>query len=73
MATVVHDKLRDRHPHVFGSATFTSVDDLAADWEARKRVEKSRASVMDGIPAELPALVRIDDDDLQYLQRYRVP
>ena len=57
VAANVHDKLRDRHPHVFGNATFTSSADLAADWEARKRDEKSRRSVMDGIPAQLPALL----------------
>ena len=57
VARTVHDKLYDRHPHVFGGATFESADELAANWEAQKRLEKSRDSVMDGIPAELPALL----------------
>lgn len=57
VARSVHDKLRDRHPHVFGSATFETADDLAASWEASKQAEKSRGSVMEGIPAELPALL----------------
>src|SRR5690606_1493751 len=53
----IHDKLRDRHPHVFDpSAGSTTVEQLSADWEARKVVEKGRDSVMDGIPAALPAL-----------------
>ena len=57
VASGVHDKLRDRHPHVFGSARFDSVDELSASWEAQKVVEKSRGSIMEGIPAELPALL----------------
>ena len=40
VARTVHDKLRDRHPHVFGSATFESAEALAANWEAQKKTEK---------------------------------
>lgn len=50
----VHDKLVGRHQHIFGDAAVP--DDLAGDWERAKRREKSRASVMDGIPKSLPAL-----------------
>jgi NTP pyrophosphatase (non-canonical NTP hydrolase) len=50
-------QVADRHPHVFGSATFESAEALAAKWEAQKKTEKSRDSVMDGIPPELPALL----------------
>ena len=57
VATTVHDKLRDRHPHVFGNAVFADAEAMAANWEAQKLVEKSRDSVMDGIPAALPALL----------------
>lgn len=57
VARTVHDKLRDRHPHVFGTATFESAEALAANWEAQKQTEKSRGSVMEGIPADLPALL----------------
>lgn len=57
VARGVHDKLYDRHPHVFGGATYESAEQLAVSWEASKQAEKSRASVMDGIPAELPALL----------------
>ena len=56
VAREVHDKLRDRHPHVFGGATYESAEQLSADWEARKVAEKSRASMLDGIPRDLPAL-----------------
>jgi tetrapyrrole methylase family protein/MazG family protein len=57
VARGIHDKLRDRHPHVF-DPTAEDVDTatLATEWERRKVEEKGRDSVMDGIPAALPAL-----------------
>jgi tetrapyrrole methylase family protein / MazG family protein len=57
VARGIHDKLRDRHPHVFGEATAGSVEQLSADWERRKMAEKGRSSVMEGIPVALPALL----------------
>ncbi len=62
VARGVHDKLRDRHPHVFGptssdgDAAAVTIEELTVSWEASKRTEKDRASVMDGIAAGLPAL-----------------
>ena len=50
-------KLVARHPHVFGDARVDDVDELATRWEQTKVAEKGRASVMDGIPATLPALL----------------
>jgi MazG family protein len=52
----ISDKLVGRHPHVFGDATVDSADEVAERWERLKKAEKGRASVMDGIPATLPAL-----------------
>ncbi len=59
----IHDKLVDRHPHVFAE-TGTKIDigaqdpdDLARRWEENKHREKGRTSVMDGIPTTLPALM----------------
>jgi tetrapyrrole methylase family protein / MazG family protein len=57
VARSISEKLRDRHPHVFGDETVLSLEQLSADWERRKVEEKGRASVMDGIPAALPALL----------------
>jgi tetrapyrrole methylase family protein/MazG family protein len=57
VARGIADKLVGRHPHVFGDAEVASVEELAAGWEQLKKAEKGRASVMDGIPAALPALV----------------
>jgi tetrapyrrole methylase family protein/MazG family protein len=52
----ISDKLVGRHPHVFGDVTVDGADEVAARWERLKKAEKGRASVMDGIPATLPAL-----------------
>lgn len=53
-------KMVERHPHVFGDAMASTAQDVVVNWEAIKRREKAnkRDSVLDGIPAELPALVR---------------
>jgi tetrapyrrole methylase family protein/MazG family protein len=58
VARGIHDKLFARHPHVFAAAPgeTTTAHEVAAGWEARKRDEKGRASVFDGIPVALPAL-----------------
>jgi uncharacterized protein YabN with tetrapyrrole methylase and pyrophosphatase domain len=56
VADGVRRKLVARHPHVFGDAIASTPDAVAARWEALKRDEKGRESVMDGIPDALPAL-----------------
>ena len=57
VATTVHDKLVVRHPHVFGEAEAADAEAVMATWEQRKKVEKGRASVFDGIPGNLPSLL----------------
>lgn len=68
------DKLVERHPHVFAvddagvaqAANVTSTDaatpatatEVHARWEDIKKRTQGRASVMDGVPAALPALAR---------------
>ena len=54
----VRTKLISRHPHVFADVVAETPDEVAANWEDLKRAEKGRASVTEGIPAALPALVR---------------
>ncbi|HUY23148.1 MAG TPA: MazG family protein [Acidimicrobiales bacterium] len=56
VARTLHDKLVHRHPHVFGTASATTPEEVAARWEVLKKAEKGRASVTDGIPLALPAL-----------------
>lgn len=56
IADGVRDKLTQRHPHVFGDATVTSAAEVEQNWEALKKKEKGRTSVLDGIAWQLPAL-----------------
>ncbi|MFC1692971.1 nucleoside triphosphate pyrophosphohydrolase [Candidatus Latescibacterota bacterium] len=62
---VIHgiiDKLRRRHPHVFGDESVKDSDEVIKNWEAIKRREKREknysGSVLDGLPKGLPALMR---------------
>ena len=57
VARGIHDKLVRRHPHVFGTVDVDGSADVVANWEQIKQAEKGRASVFDGIPSELPALL----------------
>jgi tetrapyrrole methylase family protein/MazG family protein len=57
VARAVHDKLVHRHPHVFADADVESAADVLSNWEEIKKVEKGRASVTEGIPTGLPALM----------------
>ena len=50
-------KLVSRHPHVFGTVTADTPEQVEANWHALKAKEKGRESVTDGIPPALPALV----------------
>jgi len=52
-------KMTWRHPHVFGGVESTTKEEVIAQWEERKRQEgKKRESLLDGIPAELPSLIK---------------
>ncbi|MBI1301201.1 MAG: nucleoside triphosphate pyrophosphohydrolase [Alphaproteobacteria bacterium] len=59
---VVHDitsKMISRHPHVFGDDQAASAEDVNAIWEERKKAEKTDSqSVLDGVTAALPALLK---------------
>lgn len=50
-------KLIHRHPHVFGDVAVTGAEEVLANWETIKSVEKKRSDPFEGIPAALPALV----------------
>jgi len=48
-----------RHPHVFGDAACSTAEEVVVNWEEHKRREgKQRSSILEGIPQELPALLR---------------
>jgi tetrapyrrole methylase family protein/MazG family protein len=53
----ISEKIRRRHPHVFGEARADTPEQVVTAWDAIKRDEKGGASVLDNIPASLPALV----------------
>jgi tetrapyrrole methylase family protein/MazG family protein len=53
----IHDKLVARHPHVFGDVEVADAAEVASNWERLKAAEKGRASVLDGVPPALPALM----------------
>ena len=50
-------KLISRNPHVFADSTADTAADVEAIWHEQKKIEKSRASLLDGIPRSLPALM----------------
>lgn len=62
VAQGIHDKLRRRHPHVFADDPVSGgVDAVVTNWDAIKRAESGRTSVMDGIPSTLPAAMLADE------------
>lgn len=58
VARGIVEKLIRRHPHVFADADADTAEQVEANWHALKAEEKGRASVADGIPEHLPALLR---------------
>ena len=53
----IAEKIRRRHPHVFGNAVAGTPDEVIEAWDAIKRDEKAEGGTLDGIPASLPALM----------------
>ena len=62
VAQAIVDKLIRRHPHVFGDVEVDGADQVLYNWEQIKRQERQggekRPSVLDGVPKDLPALLR---------------
>jgi XTP/dITP diphosphohydrolase len=56
VARAISEKLRRRHPHVFGDVQVTDADEVASNWERIKREQEGRDDPLAGIPAALPAL-----------------
>jgi MazG family protein len=60
----ISDKLVRRHPHVFGTESASTPDEVIKNWEAIKAREKAeklnrtpeQRSLLEGIPSKLPAL-----------------
>lgn len=58
VAEGISNKLIRRHPHVFADADVADASEVETNWHVAKAAEKGRASVTDGIPDALPALLR---------------
>src|SRR5712675_576076 len=66
VAAAIADKMKRRHPHVFGAAEIASVAAQNDAWEEHKAAERrdraqesgAAASVLDGVALALPALLR---------------
>ena len=59
--TAIHEKMTRRHPHVFGDEKLATDKEVLANWEEIKKKEKGHAdrkSVLEGVPKELPSLLR---------------
>lgn len=61
----LNEKLIFRHPHVFGDRSANNSEEALGNWEQMKAEEKKRTgeadkrkSLLDGIPRDLPALMR---------------
>lgn len=55
----IAEKMEGRHPHVFGDACFETSEEVLRQWEERKKEEgKNLGSILEGIPATLPALLK---------------
>jgi XTP/dITP diphosphohydrolase len=51
-------KLINRHPHIFGDVVVKDAKEVHDNWERIKLLEKGNKSVLSGVPAGLPAMVK---------------
>ena len=54
----VNEKLVKRHPHVFNIDQGVINNDLNKEWELSKHKEKGRESRLDGVPKDLPSIIK---------------
>ena len=58
----ITEKMKGRHPHVFGTVEVNSAEEVAENWQEIKKREKDSldtpSSLLQGLPADLPALLR---------------
>ena len=61
VADSISEKMVRRHPHVFGETEVAGTEEVVRNWEEIKREERRdqpEASVLDGVPAALPGLLK---------------
>ncbi len=51
------EKLIIRHPHIYGDTKADNEEDVKRNWEKIK-IKEGKASVLDGVPLSLPAVVK---------------
>ena len=56
VADGIAQKLKNRHPHVFGDVKVSGSQEVLDNWEALKAKEKGRTSALDGVAMAQPAL-----------------
>jgi MazG family protein len=56
-ATLIHDKLVRRHPHVFGDVEAETPGRVKENWDRIKREQEGREGVFHHVPEALPALL----------------
>lgn len=54
----LQDKLIRRHPHVFETADLKDAEAVKQSWESIKQKETGRKNVLQGVPVQLPGLLR---------------
>ena len=53
------EKLKYRHPHIYGEVKVDSAEEVLQNWEQLKLKEKGRKHrVLEGVPVSLPAFVK---------------
>lgn len=52
------EKLIRRHPHIYGSVTANTSEDVLQNWEKIKIQSEKRKSVLEGVPKSLPAMIK---------------
>lgn len=62
----IYEKIVRRHPHVFGDVLVDGVGDVLSNWEQLKKEERKKKgdgekSMLDGLPAALPALIQAQE------------
>ncbi len=58
VCNTICDKLIERHPHIYGDVIVENEEDVKRNWEQIKLKEKGKTSVLQGVPASLPAMVK---------------
>jgi len=54
----INEKLVRRHPHVFADAPADTAEAVLRRWESIKTRQEKKKSLLDGVPAQLPALLQ---------------